>query len=1027
MAGRYTPIEVFPKDGGALMTRTSLDNAGVYNHSLKRNFRRDLDKEARREGHDYFYPNTSKAIAGQPFPSQLTLTSLTRVGTTVTATRSNGHHFENGETIIISGANQPEYNGEFPIVNVSATTFQYFIVGAPVTPATGTLLAAAKEELTLWHLTRRPNGKTAIIAGSARRLYRYFALEEPGYFEGDGTAAEYFYTVPPVPDPNAPYFELNPGEWIVIGWGFATADEGANRWEAVCINGTSIFNNGVDLPQTYREEDRFVVPLYELREQGVAAVGTIAEYNGILMAADISEIFEDKIEELFAFDGTVDGGDILATQSGNQVVTDSDFFGRAIVSITRVGAIATVTLPEHGFESGWRVTIAGANEVAYNGTFLILGYTENTFDYVVGGFPATPATGTMSLTDMVGKTAIFGRTIANITAYTNTRTVTVDGPATTVAAPGFTIKVRVKASQPVGAIFSGSITATVAAGSQIVNASAAIFAVTDIGKTIRFANGIERTITAFTSPVQVTMALPVTTSAITANVFWISDPVAGYMVHSLASVFRAADVGKEIVWDTGQTRKIATVVSPITVIVSIDLTVPLGLIGLQNLATYERYTETQFINRTQYRVIWSMLDEPTRFGAVFPGTITVGSSQLALSYPVRSLEVGQEVIIIGAGVAGGNLTATILSISNLGQVYMLDEVAETTVTDAGVQRQDSLGSIVGFMDLQGDSSGILKMLKLSKVLVIYKDTAIFLATFTGVAAAPFIWTDLEIESGASLYFRFTLIDVNTDTHVYAGRNSFYKFDLTTQRPQLMPLFELASNVFYEQAILENTNEIFAADNSITQEIAFIFPSTSEDKGLLYDYKQNTLSTITALITAAATLKRPVTGISVGATEDWFVMGTANGVALIYGKTDEAQALPNWNSGREIFFRRELNPYSATLIDYDSDQADGMAHFGTSFNEKDLRSIVVLLASQTPVPGSSLRLRLYGARNVDETPTLLVDTTNTAPATTNLFPTWFRQNYFQTRLTVNGNRSFKYVGKIWEISGVNSRSFIRRPQ
>lgn len=1019
MPEKYKPVEVRPRDGGNLMSNASSDNAGLLNYVTKRNWRRDIDKEIRREGYDYFYPNVTGDFAsnpaGQPFPGQLVLTSLTLSVTTVTATRTNGHHFENGETIIISGADQPQYNGEFVISSVTKTTFQYNIVGSPASPATGTIRAAPKETINLWHLARRPNGKTAVICGSARRLYRFFALEDGRYFDsdyfaGDGTPAE--------------YFETNPGEWIVIGWGYSTS---GNRWEAVCINGTSVFNNGVDLLQTYRVEDLLAKPLYELREQGIASVGTIWEHDGILMCGDISEIFEDQLEDLFSFLGSVESGDITATQAGNTVTSNAPFFGGKVVSITRVGATATATVPEHGFQNGWQVTIAGATQPEYNGTFIIGGVTTNTFTFAVGGAPATPATGDISVSDMVGKTVIFGRTIRNITVYTNRTTVTVDGAPQTVATP-FTITVRTRASQT-GSDYSGLVTADVAAAGTTVTSSAAFFAPAMVGQDIRFSNGFSRQITAFIDPSNVTIAAPGPISAIDDLTFWIVDDnapaYADLLVNSTASIFRTEMVDTSIVWDDGNVRKIVALLSPTQVRVSSDLTVPLGIIGIENPATYARYTETGFINRIQYRMIWSMVDEPDRFAAVFPGTIGAGSRTLTLDYPVLSLENGDSIIISGAGVAGGNLTANIVFISSLGKVLLLDAPASTTVASASVQRSDSVGSIVGFQDLQGDSSGILKGLMLGKTSAIYKDTAIFLATYTGIPATPFIWTDLEIPEGDSLFYRFTLACVKTNTHIYAGRNAFYKFELSSQKPEIMPLFELCSNVFFSQATLENTNLIFAADSSPTKEIFFVFPSTSEEKGLVYDYKQNTASTVGFTITAAATLKKPVAGIATGATEDWFVLGMSNGVALVYGKTDQNQNMPGWSNGKEIFYQRAQNPYATTQADYDSDLIYGMSPFGSSFNEKDVRSIVTLLASNTPVPSSSLRSRLLGCRNVDEVATLLADYTNANPDTTNLFPVFFRQNYFQLRLTVNGNRAFRLVGNIWEFSGVASRSFIRK--
>ena len=65
----------------------------------------------------------------------------------------------------------------------------------------------------------------------------------------------------------------------------------------------------------------------------------------------------------------------------------------AITSITRVSTTATATLANHGFINGETVTISGATQTQYNGSFVISNVATNTFDYTVAGSPATPATG----------------------------------------------------------------------------------------------------------------------------------------------------------------------------------------------------------------------------------------------------------------------------------------------------------------------------------------------------------------------------------------------------------------------------------------------------------------------------------------------------------------------------------------------------------------------------------------------------------------------------------------------------------
>jgi hypothetical protein len=68
-----------------------------------------------------------------------------------------------------------------------------------------------------------------------------------------------------------------------------------------------------------------------------------------------------------------------------------------LTSITRAASTATATKTAHGFANGQTVTIAGATQTEYNGTFVISNVAADTFDYPVTGAPATPATGTITV------------------------------------------------------------------------------------------------------------------------------------------------------------------------------------------------------------------------------------------------------------------------------------------------------------------------------------------------------------------------------------------------------------------------------------------------------------------------------------------------------------------------------------------------------------------------------------------------------------------------------------------------------
>ncbi|MGH2669778.1 MAG: DUF4397 domain-containing protein, partial [bacterium] len=74
----------------------------------------------------------------------------------------------------------------------------------------------------------------------------------------------------------------------------------------------------------------------------------------------------------------------------------ASFNGRAISTLTSTGTTATVvTAASHGFVTNDIVTINGASQAEYNGSFAVTVVNATTFTYTTNGTPAaTPATGT---------------------------------------------------------------------------------------------------------------------------------------------------------------------------------------------------------------------------------------------------------------------------------------------------------------------------------------------------------------------------------------------------------------------------------------------------------------------------------------------------------------------------------------------------------------------------------------------------------------------------------------------------------
>ncbi len=91
------------------------------------------------------------------------ITSITRASSTATVTTTAPHGLATGMVVVVSGATQTEYNGNFVITVTGASTFTYTVSGTPATPATGTPVYATSG-LSITGITRTGAVATATTA-----------------------------------------------------------------------------------------------------------------------------------------------------------------------------------------------------------------------------------------------------------------------------------------------------------------------------------------------------------------------------------------------------------------------------------------------------------------------------------------------------------------------------------------------------------------------------------------------------------------------------------------------------------------------------------------------------------------------------------------------------------------------------------------------------------------------------------------------------------------------------------------------
>lgn len=378
---------------------------------------------------------------------------------------------------------------------------------------------------------------------------------------------------------------------------------------------------------------------------------------------------------------------------------------------------------------------------------------------------------------------------------------------------------------------------------------------------------------------------------------------------------------------------------------------------------YGPVTSDEYLNRVQYRIIWPGVGEPGRWGANVLGSISAGSDFLTLQYAVESIKPGDEIIIAGAGVNGGNHQTTVQFVS--GTTINLVDQAITTVANVVVQKSDAQGLIAGSQLLQGDGSAILRILETKEAFVVLKATGNYVGNYTGDFDAPFEFSN-EYPTPFPLYWRWSAISVNGDAVLYAARDDFYIFDVISRVPVLAAKLALCSDVFFDYVDEEQMEFLWMARNELTNEIWIkLGPDTPDDTFLCYDYLNDECSTVDRQdITAAATVDKPVTGALVGTPQRWFIMGTTLGEVLQYGLIRSASIYTR--NARQLDNTRPTGQQDSPDY-YTSRLNGGLAAFGKFLDEVHVGGFMVLVSSKTPTPPPAVAVEVEKYANTASSP------------------------------------------------------------
>ena len=424
------------------------------------------------------------------------------------------------------------------------------------------------------------------------------------------------------------------------------------------------------------------------------------------------------------------------------------------------------------------------------------------------------------------------------------------------------------------------------------------------------------------------------------------------------------------------------------------------------------------INRIRYKIAWCDFGAPRNWSPVIDGVIqSATKNKVTLAFPVPDLfPVGTKLAVIGAGPNGGTLG---------GQSGLDDGVPVTAVNGAEitlsvqadadltfplsvqVTRFADTSTFAGSSSIKDDSSSILAVRPLKQVVVVYRETGIWIGRYTGEVETPFQFRPAYRGPNVIAYPR-AIADIDGDYHIYLGATDFYYFD-GAGNPRIHGPTDDASKLIFNSltgitaAVADE--KVFATHNSVTNEWWFHHPGGV----LAFDYVIETVSTIDTEYTAGASVVRPgATGRTI-----WFVVA-AGGKVLQYAAVD---------SGPLAFTRSNgsvSTPVTCTLT-------RGELTLNDDESEKDLKSYMPLFSTFPADDGSSVTVTLYGRDNVAATPEQLCSVPLTNTGRKPLVETFFRNVYFHDSVVyVPGSASqpAKLVGCTYTFQGVNSQGVTR---
>ena len=372
---------------------------------------------------------TPVALSGSPFATGNTditafglgtlltksVTSLISVGNTAIATVAL-HGFNDGDSVVISGASPADYNGTYLISVVDVNTFRYSLLTSPSGNTatvsanahglnTGDLLDVSGSTEAGYNVTGASVTKVdansftytlgaAVAAASSGQTV--VGRKQIGSVSGIGTAA----TV------TLPSHGYTTGNLITITG--ATPTEFNVTSKAITVTSTDTFtyttNSTLTGSSTTAQGQTTVPHNFNTGDSVTVSCASPSAYTGtVSITVTGSNSFTYNLAAAQTTDAT-----LTTAPSGCSAATNI-LLSKAGATLTGTGlthanngyvATFSFTSGTNPFTAGQSVTISGAQQTAYNGTFAISNVTATSFDYTppaVSLVTTTPTNGTFNI------------------------------------------------------------------------------------------------------------------------------------------------------------------------------------------------------------------------------------------------------------------------------------------------------------------------------------------------------------------------------------------------------------------------------------------------------------------------------------------------------------------------------------------------------------------------------------------------------------------------------------------------------